>query len=36
LWGDHSRDAGRSHQPLDTLAADADAIGHAQLGVDAR
>ena len=29
-------DAGPAHQPLDPLALDPDAVGHQQLGVDAR
>src|SRR5215211_6298612 len=31
---DHAREPGLAHQALDALAADPDAVGHAQLGVD--
>ena len=36
LRRDQAGDAGLAHEPLDALAADPDAVGHAQLGVDAR
>jgi hypothetical protein len=35
-FGDQAADAVLAHQPLDALAADPFAVGHDELGVDAR